>query len=257
MARPALDDAAWNSPWRTRSTLEKAVLSLGLLLVAVTSPTTAVSGLVLLVSVLIALVGARIPPRGYALALLGPATFVLIGAVVIAVLVGRPPAEAIWSWWLLSATDDSLALAAQVTTRSVASFSAVLLLAATTPMSDLLAGLRALRVPEVLVEIAGLMYRMLFSLLSSAGAIMEAQRARLGYASASSARRSVGGVGGAVLRQAWTRAQRLEAGLEGRGYTGSLRTLTPPRPVSRRFLVLSGLLLVTLMSISITTAVLR
>lgn len=257
MARLALDDAAWNSPWRARSTLEKAVLSLGLLLVAVTSPTPAVSLVVLVVSMSIALFGARVPPRGYLLALLGPSSFVAIGAVVIALQVGTPPADAFAAWWLLSVTTDSLGLATHVVTRSIAAFSAMLLLAATTPMTDLLSGLRSLRVPAALVDVAGLMYRILFSLLGSAATIMEAQRARLGYATGSAARRSVGAAGGAVLRQAWTRAQRLEDGLAGRGYTGSLRTLTPPRPVSQRFLILTGLLLVTLAVMSVGVAVWR
>ena len=44
--RPTLDDAAWSSRWRTRSTLEKSILCLGLLLVAATTTSLVVAGLV-------------------------------------------------------------------------------------------------------------------------------------------------------------------------------------------------------------------
>lgn len=257
MARLVLDDTAWNSSWRTRSTAEKALLSLGLLVLAVTSPGPLVSLLLLGVSMAIALVFARVPVRGYLLALAGPASFVLLGALVIAVHLGRTPVDAVWSWGPISATRDSLSLAAQVTARSVAAFSALLLLASTTPMTDVLSGLRRCRVPEVLIDIAGLIYRMLFSLLGAASAIMEAQRSRLGYASGRAARRSIGALGGAVLLQAWNRAHRLEAGLAGRGYSGSLRTLGAARPVSIPFVIASCLVLTTLAAASITWAVAR
>lgn len=231
------------------------MLSLGLLLVATTSSGPLVSLAVLTVAVLVALLAARVPPRTYLFALLAPAGFVLLSAVVIAVHLGDVPG-ARWSWGPFAVTDASLRAAVDVAVRSIASFSAVLLLAMTTPMSDVLTGLRRLRVPEVLIDIAGLIYRMLFSLLGSATAIMEAQRARLGYASGRAARRSLGGLAGAVLTQAWNRARRLEAGLAGRGYDGLLRTLSVARPVSVPFVVLSVLVVAALAAASIVQAVL-
>ncbi|WP_153503936.1 cobalt ECF transporter T component CbiQ [Cumulibacter manganitolerans] len=257
MSRLALDDTAWNSRWRTRSTGEKALLSLGLLALAVTSPDPRTSLLVLGVAMTVALAFARVPVRGYLLGLLGPASFVLLGSVVIAVHLGTVPRDAVWAWGPLSATHQSLLLAARVTARSLAAFAALLLLASTTPMTDVLAGLRRCRVPEVLIDIAGLVYRMLFSLLGATAAIMEAQRARLGYSTGRAARRSVGSLGGAVLVQAWNRAHRLEAGLAGRGYSGSLRTLGAARPVSAPFVGWTLAMLLVLAAASIASAVLR
>lgn len=257
MARLALDDAAWSSHWRGRSTAEKALLSIGLLLVAVTSPAPWVSLLILGTAMTIAIALARVPARGYLLALLAPASFVIIGSAVIAVHIGTPPPDAVWSWGPFSTTPQSLLLAAQVTTRSMAAFSALLLLASTTPMSDILSGLRRLRVPEVLIDIASLIYRLLFALLGAASTIMEAQRARLGYSSGRAARRSVGALGGAVLMQAWGRARRLEEGLAGRGYTGSLRTLSAARPVSVWFVVAAVILLAALVTVSVLARFMR
>ena len=47
---------------------------------------------------------------------------------------------------------------------------------------------------------------------------------------------STGTLLGGVLVRAWTRAQRLEAGLAGRGYTGDLIVTTPARQASWRSL---------------------
>lgn len=229
------------------------MLSLGLLSVAVTSPSGRISAVVLGVCAAVALIAARVPLRPYVLALLGPTVFLLIGASVIAVHIGTAPPDAVWAWGPFSATRASLLLALTVSLRSIAAFAALLLLAMTTPLSDVLTGLRRLRVPDILIDIAGLTYRMLFSLLGSASAIMEAQRSRLGYSSGPAARRSVGGLASAVLIQAWTRAQRLEAGLAGRGYTGSLRTISPVRTVSPAFLTAACLLIAALATLSILT----
>ena len=77
-----------------------------------------------------------------------------------------------------------------------------------------------------------------------------------GAASGRAARRSLGGLAGAVMTQAWNRARRLEAGLAGRGYDGSLRTLSVARPVSVPFVVLSVLVVAALAAASIVQAVL-
>lgn len=255
MARFALDDAAWASRWRNRSTTEKVVLSMGLLMVAATSTTIWLSLVMLATAAVIALVLARVRVRDYLLLMLAPVAFVLVGVVAVAVHLGSAPTVAVWQWGPLSATAESLSLAGAVVARSAASFAALILLATTTPMSDLLDWLRRVRVPSTLIDIAGLIYQMIFGLLASAVTIREAQAARLGYATGPSARRSMGMLGGVVLGRAWIRARRLEAGLAGRGYTGSLRTLDREPPVSGWFLGWSLLLLATLGSLSVAMVV--
>ena len=238
MARLRLDDAAWSGPWRVRSTGEKALLTLGLLLVAVTAASPWVSVAVLASVLVLALAVARVPWRVYALALAGPLVFVSVGALALAVSVGSvPPTDRALTLGPLTVTWSGLTVAATTVVRSVAGTAALLLLATTTPLLSLLTGLRRLRVPDVVVDIAALMYRLLFSLLDSVAAIREAQAARLGYATARSARQSFGMLAAATLRRAWEQSRRLEEGLAGRGYAGSLRSVTAPRSVSVPFVV--------------------
>lgn len=243
MARFQLDDAAWASRWRHRTVAEKATLALGLLAVGVTATGPLVSLLVLAAATAVALGPAGVRPATYLRALAAPAVFVAIGLVGIVVTFD---AAARWSWGPLGVSPESLRLAVEVGARSIACAAAVMLLATTTPVSDLLQASRAARVPAVVVEVAGLVYRMVFALLDAQAEMREAQAARLGYADRRTALRSLGNLAAATLARAWTTASRLEDGLAGRGYTGVLPHLPRERRVSVPFVGLSLALVVAL-----------
>ena len=247
--RLTLDDAAWSSRWRTRSTLEKSLVCVGLLLVAATTTSLVVAGLVGVCAIALAAV-ARVPVGVWLRSMIGPAVFIAIGGVTIAVTFGDGD---LVSWGPVGVDEGSASRAALVAGRALAATSAMILLAATTPMVDLLAGLRRARVPEVAVDIAAVTYRLIFSLLDSAAAISAAQAGRLGYASGSAARRSVGLLSAAVLVRAWDRARRLEEGLAGRGGVTSV-PLVPARAVSAPFVMAGGGLVLSLAGLSLRAA---
>ncbi len=115
----------------------------------------------------------------------------------------------------------------------------MLLLATTTPMSDLLPALRGLRVPAAVVEVAAVTYRLLFVLLASLRTVREAQTARLGYSTPARGWRSSGALAAAVLTRSWDRARRMQEGLAGRGMETGLRMLPEVLPSSRAFLAAS------------------
>lgn len=254
-----IDTAAWTSRWRTRATGEKTFLALGLLLVGVSAPGPLVSLLVLAVSGAVATVLARVPVTTYARALAAPAAFILVGLVgVVVTLDGAGGAggmsEPVWTLGPLAVTTESLALGGEVGARSLACAAAVMLLATTTPVTDLLETARVLRVPAVVVDVAAVVYRMIFALIEAQASIREAQTARLGYGSRGAAVRSLGALAGATFVRAWTRARDLEQGLAGRG-SGSLRGLSQARPVSWAFVAASVALLLALAGLSVASAV--
>ncbi len=236
----ALDDAAWASPWRRVRVGEKLLLGGGLLLTALLAPPWPAAPLVA-AAVVVAVVGcARVPARVLAVACAAPALFIALGVVSVAIRVGDPAPDAWVRLGPLSVDAASAALAGSVLGRSCAGTLAVLLVATTTPMVDLLAWIRRRGVPGPLVEVASLVYRLLFVLLDTAVAITDAQRARLG--DAAGLRRRVGHVGtalGALLVRSWDRAARLTAGLEARGLDGDLPTLPSVRAASPAFVVAS------------------
>lgn len=236
----ALDHAAWSSPWRARSVRDKGLLSVGLLLAAVSLPPFPGGVLVAVASLVLLLGPIRVGWARLGRVLWIPLASILIGVATVAVSVN-------WDGGLrVQLTPEGLATAGGLAVRALAATLAMFTLACSTPMIDLLSSLRHVRVPDALIEIAALIYRFSFGLLESAGAIHQAQTARLGYASRSAAMRSAS-MGVAVLfLRSWDRARRMEAGLAGRGYEDALRTLEPARRRSSAFLAASIALLVVI-----------
>ena len=168
----AVDDAAWASAWRRRSPADKLLLCGGLVVCALALPAWPGSVLVGLTAVVLALGPARVPARTFARAVRWPLAFIAVGALTSVVTVGTGG---------LGWAPDAAARAGSLAGHALAGSAAVLLLATTTPMSDLLPALRGLRVPAAVIEVAAVTYRLLFVLLGSLHTIREAQTARMGY----------------------------------------------------------------------------
>lgn len=226
----ALDHAAWASPWRLRSVRDKAVLSLGMLLATVTLPPVPTAPAVAALSTVLLLGPIRVGWARLARIAWLPLGSVLVGVATVAVTPGWDGGPR------LLVTSTGLTTAAELAVRAVAGMLAMLTLACSTPIVDLLSALRRTGLPAALVEIAALVYRFSFGLVASAGEIRAAQEARLGYATRAAAMRSAS-LGVVVLFvRSWERARRLEEGLAGRGYEDALRTLEPDRIRSAGFL---------------------
>lgn len=218
-----VDRVAHLNRWRSRSLVEKAVLSLGLLLLALVLPPFPAAPVVAAVVTAAALAGARVPVSVWLACAAGPVGFLLAGALPLAVQIDDGG---------LALAPGGLAAAAAVSARALAGMCCLLFLALTTPATDLVAGLRRLGLPAEVAEVALLTYRFLFLLGTTAAAMHAAQGARLGHEGARRRLRSLGLLGANLLPRALDRAQRLEHGLAARGWEGDLRVLSPHRPVS-------------------------
>lgn len=247
----ALDHAAWSSPWRLRSVRDKGVLCAGLLLAALCLPPVPGGLAVVAISLGLLLGPIRVGWTRLLRICWLPLVSILIGVATVAVSVR-------WDVGLrLEVTEAGTATSVQLAVRALAATLAMFTLACSTPMIDLLAGLRRLRVPDPLVEIAALIYRFSFGLLESAGAVHAAQESRLGYASRSAAMRSASMGVAALFVRSWERARRLEDGLAGRGYVDALRTLEPARRRSSGFLVASIAAVALIAALALSWQVLR
>ncbi|MHB1473315.1 MAG: cobalt ECF transporter T component CbiQ [Dermatophilaceae bacterium] len=242
----SIDNAAWSSRWRERALGDKVLISLGLVMCALWLPpwpgsivvSTAAVGLV---------IGAAGTPWWLLLrSMRAPLAFILIGSISVAITVTTEPALS------LTMTPQSLNRAGEVAAHSVAGTLAMLLLAMTTPMVDLLGGLRRLRIPDPCIEVAGLIYRMVFILLESLATIRESQAARLGYVTWRRSFASSAMLTASVLTRSWDRARRLEQGLAGRGFETTMRTLDQHRPGSPVFRLLSVIGLAGIVAGSLT-----
>jgi cobalt/nickel transport system permease protein len=238
----AIDDAAWSSAWRRRSPGDKLLLCLGLVVCALVLPAWPGSLLVGLTALVLALGPARVPARTFGRAVRLPLAFIAVGALTAVVEVDTGG---------LGWAPDAAGRAGSLAGHALAGSAAVLLLATTTPVSDLLPALRRLRVPEAVVEVASVVYRLLFVLLDSLRTIREAQTARMGYSSLRRSYRSSGALAAAVLTRSWDRARRMQEGLAGRGMETGLRVLPEVLPSSRVFVAVSVLGLAGIVSVSL------
>ncbi len=243
---PALDVAACTGPWRHRHPGEKAVLAFGLLCCAVALPPWPSALVVGVVALALLLGPAGLGARRLLRTARGPLVFVVVGAVPLLFSVGGPT--------LVRLDPGGLGAALALAGRATAGLLCLLLFAATTPLADTLPRLARLGVPPAVVDVAGLVYRLLFLLLDRIAAVRAAQAGRLGFRSWRTAFRSVAGQAGAVFVSAFDRARRMEQGLALRGDPGSLRVQLPPQRLSRQFLAATGVLLTAVVTLSLVLA---
>lgn len=224
VAMTPIDRIAAGNRWRDRSLAEKALLGLGLLALALLTPPWPTAVAILAVATLAVTWRAVVPVRTWLRLLAAPLGFVLTGAATLLVTVGSDGIG--WA-------PGGFAAAATLTLRATAAVAGLLTLSATTPATDLVAGLRRLRVPDEFVELALLVHRFLQVTGETAAAMNAARAARLGDVDWKSRIRSAGMVAANLLPRTLDRARRLEIGLSARGWNGgALAVLSPARPVS-------------------------
>jgi cobalt/nickel transport system permease protein len=221
-----IDSAAYASRWRCIAPSAKALFALIGTVAAWTAHSHGMLALLAAALVLAALLGARVPLRTYLTVVLAPLAFLLLSCLTMLV---TPGTDGAWHW-----ASTSLPVVAQTALRSFTVLAALLCLVLTTPLPDLLALLRSLRAPELLIDLMALCYRMLFVLRQAWDEGFTAQDARLGYGGWRLAWRSAGLLTGQIAVQVWRRAGALQAAAEARGYDGRLRFMPAQFPNARR-----------------------
>jgi cobalt/nickel transport system permease protein len=224
----AIDRHAWTNGWRGHHPGERLLLAGGGLVLALTLPPLTTGPLLCVLMAGATVVGAGVPARAFLGVMALPAGFLLTSAPFLALSLE------LGDGLHLAYSSSGATLALAVTLRSLGALSCLALLALTTPVAELVPWLRRLGVPAVVVEIALLIYRLIFIFTERALAGQRAQAARQGYSTRQRGLKSLGLLVATLFQRALERARRLEVGLAARGYVGELRVLTPKRPLSRR-----------------------
>jgi len=219
-----IEQSAYANRWRHVAPAAKALFALGGFIAAFAArqPLAAMVVAGLIVSVTLA--GAKVPVGRY-LRVAAPALFFLgISCLSLAFSLNLDNDGQFQS---LHPTPAGLQKVAEVGARSLGALAALLFLVLTTPLIDLIALLRRLKTPEVLLEIMVLCYRMLFVFSAAVHDTVTAQSARLGYATSRLALRSLGGLAANLTVQIWQRAHDLHVAAQARNNDGPLRFLEP------------------------------
>lgn len=183
--------------------------------------------------------------------------FVLAALPVLATVAGSPLFTLQIGSSHLVLTREGLNRFGSIAFRSWISVQMAILLAASTPFPDLLAAMRAVKLPRLLVAIIGLMWRYLFVLADEALRLLRAREARSGYAPLHAGKpggtlawraRVAGGMAGNLFVRSFDRADRIYAAMASRGYDGEVRTVPLPPVTPGQGLILGlGLLLLALL----------
>lgn len=225
-----IEQAAYANRWRRISPAAKASFALaGLVAAFVAATPTQAAGLALVLAA-VACAGAGVAPGLYLRVAAPAAGFLALSALtlLLSLDIGAGGAMA-WRW-----APEALPRVETLVARSLAALAALLGLVLTTPLPDLIALLRRLGLPEVLLDLMVLCYRMLFVFSAALQDTLTAQQARLGYAGPRRSLRSLGLVAANLAVQIWQRADALHRAALARNGDGPLRVLTPHYANSRR-----------------------
>ncbi|TFV60028.1 cobalt ECF transporter T component CbiQ [Mycobacterium sp. PS03-16] len=238
-----LELSAARNRWSTDPAAEKLWLYGGLLLCAMVLPPRTGAPLVLAAVGVVTLAFARVRPRLFLLALLGPAVFIALGALPIAVsLRGGPHLE-----------PGGVGVAVDTALRAIAASAATIGLASTTLMADLLDLARRAGVPAPLCHVADLTYRLVGILVQSARASREAVGLRLGMRRPRDAITVIGAQSALVFVRATDRARAMSEAMSMRAEPGMTAVLTADRPVRPARLAVTAALLAAISAVSILT----
>ena len=130
--------------------------------------------------------------------------------------------------WLV-VTPAAQATARLVMARAFGAVSCLYFLSLSTPMSELISVVRKAHVPTVVIELAVLIYRYIFVLLSTYHSMKDAAASRLGYDGLKQSLRTTGKTYGNLLARSFRRAGACLDAMESRCYDGDIRFLERER----------------------------
>jgi cobalt/nickel transport system permease protein len=252
-----VDQYAYSNNLRHVHPGEKVAYALITMIICMAAPGILVPLLVMLLMAATVILRAGIPPRVYFKLLCLPLGFLLAGALTVALTVSRVPDPAVhgltFYGFTVGVTVPGLQRAGFLLVKSLGAVSCLYFLSLTTPVVEIISVLRRLRVPAVFIELMGLIYRFIFVIMDTAEKMYVSQSSRWGYASLKTAYNSLGQLVSNLFIKSYYRSQALFTTLMARGYTGEIRVLERPFPLSKKNLALIALVDVLLMLLSLVT----
>ncbi len=195
---------------------------------ALSTPITSLL-VILLMAGLVILAG-RIPALFYLKLMFLPMFFLVVGVLTVAFSFSpKDTYPFLWGFKLggytLGVTAAGLATAQELFLKSLGAVSCLYFLSLTTPMVEILAVLKKLKLPSLFIELMTLVYRFIFVLLETTDEILISQSSRWGYATVKTSYFSLGQLGANLFIKSYHHSQMLFTTLLARCYQGNLNVL--------------------------------
>lgn len=231
------EQSAYTNRWRQVSPIAKGSFTLCGMVAACAAGSPRTALLITLILAAAAIIGAGIPPFRYLRVAALPLLFLLASTLSLVITVDSGISG---DGLTLHLAESELPHVAQACCRSLTCLAALLFLALTTPLPDIIWLLRRCRFPETLLDLMTLSYRTLFVLSEAVHNTMTAQSARLGYVTYPVAMRSLGTLVGNLIVQVWQRSLALHLAAQARNNDGALRFLEISYTNSRQNITLAA-----------------
>lgn len=152
--------------------------------------------------------------------------FVLVIAIFIPFFKQGEVAGSYNIWlWQVSVTYDGLLVLANVVTKAWICILSLILLSATTKFTDLLRGLKQLKMPNVLILILSFMYRYIFILSDEVMRMRQARDSRNFGGGRLRQLKTIGNMIGTLFIRSYERGERIYAAMLARGFDGDVHSL--------------------------------
>ena len=222
-----LDDYALDNGLRDASPRLKLFLGLSSMLISVSSSSPLAPLFVALTLSLATVLLARIPGRIYFHLLLLPLSFALLSAAVVAFMHGdgRTLFHLPILGLDLAVKEEGASLALLLLARTFGGMCSLYFIALTTPMIEIFATLRYLRMPSSFIELSMMIYRYIFVFLDQAARIHSAQVMRLGDSGARRSLDSFAMLASVLFLRSWEQGERLIMAMDCRCYDGKLEIM--------------------------------
>jgi cobalt/nickel transport system permease protein len=154
-------------------------------------------------------------------------SFMVPGQPLVVLLSKGEAVGPLTSPWTVSLTAQGVSSAITFVLRTGAAVSLVVLIAVTTPWTDLLAAIQALKVPKAFVMVLGMTYRYVSLLAGIASEMHFALKSRTKVPGGrGSLARWLGAVAGILLRRSLMMSESVNLAMVSRGYDGRIRTMS-------------------------------
>ena len=199
----------------------KILFSFFLMIIAILMNSAIISILITISIAIILLEIAKVPLKFYLKFISIPFGFSLITCIFIIFFFGTGPVIVDTGFLGIVVRADALELGLITFFRTLACFSSLGFLSSTTPIADILHSLAIVKVPKIFLEIALLMYNIVFIFLDQIEVMTNAQKTRLGYGGVYNSYRSLGLLVSNLFFKSLDKGEQLQKALDSRGYNGS------------------------------------
>lgn len=232
-----IDKLAYSSKLRYKNPAVKAAFAVGSLLICVGARSFILSLIIGSVMAGFTVWSSRISMLRY-LKLMGiPFGFMVLSTIAVVINITEKPMD-LASFGVgdkyISVSWYSLTEGARLVAVALASVSCLYFLTLSTAMLDILAILRKLRCPKIMIELMMLIYRYIFVILDMASAITTSQNCRLGNKDFMTELKSVGQMLAVLLLRSLNKSSMLFESMESRCYNGEIKVLNEYYPAETR-----------------------